>query len=139
MCTRQLNQQLISYQSHSYILIRHIFLFHFLPQDGFPPVYLFDSSNRSQNICSEHYWKQSKVVTFLLKLRIEDRNNYEQSHSGTWAKDQDCHLILHNSSNKSSNKSIIQYCNKSSNIAQCSRIPVVEISHKMVEYYWYIL
>ena len=56
----------------------------------------------------------NKMVTIPPKLRVEDRNHYKQSHNGTFEKDQ---LALH----------------KSSNIAQCSRIHLVEISHKMNE------
>ena len=56
------------------------------------------------------------MVTFPPKLRVKDRNHNEQSLNGACAKDQ---LALP----------------KSSNIVQCSRIHLVEISYKMTEYY----
>ena len=105
MSARQLNQQLVSYWSHSEILINHIPLFCFLLQDGFFPVFLFDSHNRSHNGHNGNYWKLSIMVTFFPKLRVEDRNHYKQSYNGTCVKD---HLAPH----------------KSSNIAQCSGAPL---------------
>ena len=84
--------------------------------DVFHPIFSFDSIIRSLACTINIIENKAKWYHFQQHCESRIEIVTEQQHNRTCAKDR---LVLH----------------KSSNITQCSYISLVEISHKMIEYY----